>query len=98
MTDGFRETRQVFYFLHLAAIADHGENAREGPQVHEDVNPHVNHYAGDAGSIGGGKPDQGITHVTDRGIGHQLLDIGLRDGGEPKAIEATEIKITTCRH
>ncbi len=56
-----------------------GEDAGEGAERHDHVDEHVEQHAAHARHRAGGETDERVAHVTDRGIGHQALDVLLAD-------------------
>ena len=60
----------------------HGQNGGEGSKRHHDVDRHIDDDALRALDRARGETDQRVSHVADRRIGHQPLEVALADGGE----------------
>ena len=79
---GPRQAGEIVDVLDHLVAAPHGEDAGEGAERHRHVDQQVDDHALHAGLAAGGKADQRVAHVADRGIGHQPLDVALADRGE----------------
>src|SRR3546814_15632876 len=65
--------------LHLVFLA-HAQDAGEGADIHGEIDRQIDQDAAHALFGAGGKADQRIADMADRGIGHQPLDVALGDG------------------
>ncbi len=81
-SDGAREAGEIGNILEGLPGTAHGDDAGEGTERHGDVDRHIDEHALDALAGPSRKANQSETHVADRGIRHQPLDVALADGGE----------------
>ena len=66
--------------LHIAVgltFFTHQDNDRKGSNIHEGIGEHVEQDSGGTGTVTGGKTDQSITGMGNRGVGQHALDVVL---------------------
>src|SRR6516164_1040750 len=77
-----RTACEIADLLHHMSVPAHGENAGEGSKRHGEIDRNVHEHALHAFGRSRGEPDQRKSHMTDRGVRHQPLDIALANGRE----------------